>query len=103
MADTLERRSPLQPWAAQFARLPNSVAIVEEPLLTGSVHSVMARHIAIHLVEGLLRRLRRQTIFGDVDDAHHSVVLVSHDVAVEDSCADEAVEMHANPYFTVPR
>ena len=34
MADTLERRSPLQPWAAQFARLPNSVAIVEEPFVT---------------------------------------------------------------------
>jgi sarcosine oxidase, subunit alpha len=29
MADTLERTSPLQQWAAQFARLPNSVAIVE--------------------------------------------------------------------------
>lgn len=34
MADTLQRRSPLQPWAAQFARLPNSVAIVEEPFVT---------------------------------------------------------------------
>ena len=34
MADTLERTSPLQPWAAQFARLPNSVAIVEEPFVT---------------------------------------------------------------------
>ena len=34
MADTLERTSPLQPWAAQFAQLPNSVAIVEEPFAT---------------------------------------------------------------------
>ncbi len=34
MADTLERTSPLQPWAAQFAELPNSVAIVEEPFVT---------------------------------------------------------------------
>jgi sarcosine oxidase subunit gamma len=34
MADTLERTSPLQPWAARFARLPNSVAIVEEPFVT---------------------------------------------------------------------
>ena len=34
MADTLERTGPLQPWAAQFARLPNSVAIVEEPFVT---------------------------------------------------------------------
>ena len=34
MADTLERTSPLQQWAAQFARLPNSVAIVEEPFVT---------------------------------------------------------------------
>jgi sarcosine oxidase subunit gamma len=34
MADTLERTSPLQPWAAQFAQLPNSVAIVEEPFVT---------------------------------------------------------------------
>jgi sarcosine oxidase subunit gamma len=34
MADTLERRSPLQPWAARFERLPNSVAIVEEPFVT---------------------------------------------------------------------
>ena len=34
MADTLERTSPLQPWAAEFARLPNSVAIVEEPFVT---------------------------------------------------------------------
>jgi sarcosine oxidase subunit gamma len=33
MADTLERTSPLQPWAAHFARLPNSVAIVEEPFV----------------------------------------------------------------------
>jgi sarcosine oxidase, subunit gamma len=34
MADTMERTSPLQPWAAQFARLPDSVAIVEEPFAT---------------------------------------------------------------------
>jgi sarcosine oxidase, subunit gamma len=34
MADTLERTSPLQPWAAHFACLPNSVAIVEEPFVT---------------------------------------------------------------------
>jgi sarcosine oxidase subunit gamma len=34
MADMLERTSPLQPWAAHFARLPNSVAIVEEPFVT---------------------------------------------------------------------
>lgn len=34
MADTLERTSPLQPWAARFARLTNSVAIVEEPFVT---------------------------------------------------------------------
>ena len=34
MADTLHRTSPLQPWAAQFAKLPNSVAIVEEPFAT---------------------------------------------------------------------
>jgi sarcosine oxidase subunit gamma len=34
MADTLERTSPLQPWAARFAQLPNSVAIVEEPFVT---------------------------------------------------------------------
>jgi sarcosine oxidase subunit gamma len=34
MADTLQRTSPLQPWAAQFARLSNSVAIVEEPFAT---------------------------------------------------------------------
>jgi len=33
MADTLERTSPLQPWAAHFARLANSVAIVEEPFV----------------------------------------------------------------------
>ena len=58
--------------------------------MTGSVRSVMARHIAINLVEGLLRRPRRQTIFGDVDDAHRSFVLVSHDVAVEHGCTDEA-------------
>ena len=34
MADTLERTSPLQPWAEHFARLPNSVAMVEEPFVT---------------------------------------------------------------------
>lgn len=34
MANTLQRTSPLQPWAAQFAKLPNSVAIVEEPFAT---------------------------------------------------------------------
>ena len=34
MADTLERTSPLQPWAARFGQLPNSVAIVEEPFVT---------------------------------------------------------------------
>jgi sarcosine oxidase subunit gamma len=34
MADTLERKSPLQPWAARFALLPNSVATVEEPFVT---------------------------------------------------------------------
>jgi sarcosine oxidase subunit gamma len=34
MADTLQRTSPLQPWVAQFAKLPNSVAIVEEPFAT---------------------------------------------------------------------
>jgi sarcosine oxidase, subunit gamma len=34
MADTMERTSPLQPWAARFAKLPNSVAIVEEPFAT---------------------------------------------------------------------
>jgi sarcosine oxidase, subunit gamma len=34
MADTLERTSPLQPYAARFAGLPNSVAIVEEPFTT---------------------------------------------------------------------
>jgi sarcosine oxidase subunit gamma len=34
MGDTLERTSSLQPWAAHFARLPNSVAIVEEPFVT---------------------------------------------------------------------
>jgi sarcosine oxidase, subunit gamma len=34
MADTLERTSPLQPGAAQFAQLPNSVAIIEEPFVT---------------------------------------------------------------------
>jgi sarcosine oxidase subunit gamma len=34
MADTLERTSPLQPWAARFAQLPDSVAIAEEPFVT---------------------------------------------------------------------
>ena len=34
MADTLERTSPLQPWAARFAQLPDAVTIVEEPFLT---------------------------------------------------------------------
>ena len=34
MADTLERISPLQPWAARFAQLPDSAAIVEEPFVT---------------------------------------------------------------------
>jgi len=34
MADTLERTSPLQPWAARFANLTNSVAIVEDPFVT---------------------------------------------------------------------
>ena len=34
MADTLERTSPLQPWAARFAQLSDSVAIVEEPFVT---------------------------------------------------------------------
>ena len=34
MADTLERVSPLQPWAARFAQLPDSAAIVEEPFVT---------------------------------------------------------------------
>jgi sarcosine oxidase subunit gamma len=34
MADTLERTSPLQPWAARFAQLPDSVAITEEPFVT---------------------------------------------------------------------
>ena len=34
MADTLERTSPLRPWAEHFARLANSVAIVEEPFVT---------------------------------------------------------------------
>jgi sarcosine oxidase subunit gamma len=33
MADTLVRTSPLQPWAARFAALANSVAIVEEPFV----------------------------------------------------------------------
>jgi sarcosine oxidase, subunit gamma len=34
MADTLERTSPLQPWAARFAQLPDTVAIAEEPFIT---------------------------------------------------------------------
>jgi sarcosine oxidase subunit gamma len=34
MADTLERTSPLQPWAARFAQLPDSVTVVEEPFIT---------------------------------------------------------------------
>jgi sarcosine oxidase subunit gamma len=34
MADTLDRTSPLQPWAARFAELTNSVAIAEEPFVT---------------------------------------------------------------------
>ena len=34
MADTLERTSPLQPWAARFARLPDAVAVAEEPFVT---------------------------------------------------------------------
>src|SRR5262245_19630685 len=34
MADTLERISPLQPWAKRFAQLPDAVAIVEEPFIT---------------------------------------------------------------------
>jgi sarcosine oxidase subunit gamma len=34
MADTLERTSPLQPWAARFAQLPDTTAIAEEPFVT---------------------------------------------------------------------
>jgi sarcosine oxidase, subunit gamma len=34
MADTLQRISPLQPWAARFATLQDSVTIVEEPFVT---------------------------------------------------------------------
>jgi sarcosine oxidase, subunit gamma len=34
MADTLQRTSPLQPWVESFGRLPNSIAIVEEPFVT---------------------------------------------------------------------
>jgi len=34
MADTLERISPLQPWAKRFAQLPDAVTIVEEPFIT---------------------------------------------------------------------
>ncbi|HEX4586426.1 MAG TPA: sarcosine oxidase subunit gamma family protein [Mycobacterium sp.] len=34
MADTLQRISPLQPWAERFAQLPDAVAIVEEPFVT---------------------------------------------------------------------
>jgi sarcosine oxidase, subunit gamma len=33
MADTLQRISPLQPWAARFAELQDSVTIVEEPFV----------------------------------------------------------------------
>ncbi len=34
MADTLERISPLQPWAKRFAQLPDAATIVEEPFIT---------------------------------------------------------------------
>jgi sarcosine oxidase, subunit gamma len=34
MADTLDRTSPLQPWAARFAQLPATVAMVDEPFIT---------------------------------------------------------------------
>jgi sarcosine oxidase, subunit gamma len=34
MADTLERTSPLQPWAARFMQLPDSAMIAEEPFVT---------------------------------------------------------------------
>jgi sarcosine oxidase subunit gamma len=34
MAETLERTSPLQPWATRFAQLSDTVAIVEEPFMT---------------------------------------------------------------------
>ena len=34
MADTLDRTSPLQSWAARFAELTNSVVLVEEPFVT---------------------------------------------------------------------
>ena len=34
MADTLERTSPLQPWSARFARLPDAAVVVEEPFVT---------------------------------------------------------------------
>jgi sarcosine oxidase subunit gamma len=34
MADTLERISPLRPWAARFTQLPDSAAIAEEPFIT---------------------------------------------------------------------
>ena len=34
MADTLERTSPLQPWASRFAQLPDGVAIAEEAFVT---------------------------------------------------------------------
>jgi sarcosine oxidase subunit gamma len=34
MADTLTRRSPLQPWAARFANLPASARVEEEPFAT---------------------------------------------------------------------
>ena len=34
MADTSVGTSPLQPWAARFAKLPDSVALEEEPFVT---------------------------------------------------------------------
>jgi sarcosine oxidase subunit gamma len=34
MADTLQRTSPLEPWAGRFAELSDSVSIAEEPLVT---------------------------------------------------------------------
>ncbi|OBF34921.1 sarcosine oxidase subunit gamma [Mycobacterium sp. ACS1612] len=34
MADTLQRTSPLQPWAGRFAELTESVSITEEPFVT---------------------------------------------------------------------
>lgn len=33
MADTLTRRSPLQAWATQFAKLPESATVVDEPFV----------------------------------------------------------------------